>query len=394
MNNKNDLFDEPMDFSLVLGGPLFQLFRRTRLSGPALELVVRRIIVITAIAWLPLLLLAALQGHLVGGVQAPFLFALETHVRLLVVLPLLIAAEVYVHDWSRGIIRQFLEREIIAAEDRSRFNDIIASALRARNSVMLELLLIVLAFMGHWATLTLTLDVSAWYGAWIEGRLHFTPAGYWAAWISLPILRFIILRWYFRVFLWYRFVWQVSRLPLRLNALHPDRAGGLGFLARSLFAFAPVLMAHSVFVAGTISNRIWRVGAQLPDFKLELVGILLVLLLLVLIPLTFFSTQMLYAKRRALREYGGVASMYVRDFREKWIEGRNPESERLLGAGDIQSLADLGNSFTVVNETRLAPFSKEDVLWLAIMLAAPLLPLLLFVIPLEEMVDRILGLLL
>ena len=236
--------------------------------------------------------------------------------------------------------------------------------------------------------------MSAWYGAWVDGHLQFTPAGYWAAWISLPILRFMILRWYVRLFIWYRFVWQVARLPLRLNTLHPDRAGGLGFLARSLFAFAPVLVAHSVFVAGTISSRIWRAGAHLPDFKLEIIGFLIFLLLLVLVPLTFFSGQLLYAKRRAMREYGRVASVYVRDFRDKWIEGRNPEGERLLGTGDIQSLADLGNSFAVVRETRLVPFGKEQVFSLAIMLAVPLLPLLLTVIPLEEMVDRIFGLLL
>ena len=80
--------------------------------------MIRRIIVVTAIAWLPLLLLAALQGHLVGGVQLPFLFGLDVQVRLLVALPLLIAAELFVHDWSRGVIRQFLDRDIIASEDR------------------------------------------------------------------------------------------------------------------------------------------------------------------------------------------------------------------------------------------------------------------------------------
>ena len=74
--------------------------------------------------------------------------------------------------------------------------------------------------------------------------------------------------------------------------------------------------------------------------------------------------------------------------------GQNPEGEQLLGTGDIQSLADLGNSFTVVNETRLVPFDKALVFYLAIILAAPLLPLLLFVFPLEEMIDRIVTLLL
>ena len=394
MNNKSDLLDEPEDFSLALGGPLFQLYLRSRLSGPALELLVRRIIVITAIAWLPLLLLAGLQGHIFGGVQVPFLFAFDTHVRLLVVLPLLIAAEIYVHDWSRGIIRQFLDREIIAAEDRPRFNDIVASALRLRNSIPLELALMVLAFAGHWAAISLTLNASAWYGAWVDGRLHYTPAGYWAAWVSLPILRFILLRWYFRIFLWYRFLWQVARLPLVLNPLHPDRAGGLGFLARSIFAFAPVLLAHTVVVSGAIANRIWHQGMRLPDFKVEIACVLIVLLLLVLVPLTFFSGQLVYAKRRALREYGNVASVYVRDFREKWIEGRNPERERLLGTGDIQSLADLGNSFDIASETRVVPFGKEQVFSLAIILAAPLLPLLLTVIPLEEMIDRVVAILL
>lgn len=86
-----------------------------------------------------------------------------------------------------------------------------------------------------------------------------------------------------------------------------------------------------------------------------------------------------------------MASVYVRDFRDRWIEGRNPDGERLLGTGDIQSLADLGNSFAVVGETRLVPFGKEDDFSLAIILAAPLLPLLLTVIPLEEMLDRIVG---
>ena len=394
MSNKNDPLDEPADFSLALGGPLFQLYLRTRLSGPALELLVRRIIVITAIAWLPLLLLAALQGHLVGGVEVPFLFALDTHVRLLVVLPLLIAAELFVHEWSRSIVAQFLDRGLIASEDRPRFNDIVASALRLRNSVILELLLIVIAFVGHWAAVSLTLTRSAWYGAWVDGRLHFTPAGYWAVLISFPLFRFIVLRWYFRLFIWYRLLWQVARLPLRLNTLHPDRAGGLGFLALSMFAFAPVLLAQTIVLSGAIANRIWYEGAQLPAFKLEIAGIMIFLLLVVLIPLTFFSGQLMHAKGKGLQEYGSVASVYVRDFRDKWIEGRNPEGERLLGTGDIQSLADLGNSFTAADETRIVPFGKEHVFSLAIILVAPLLPLLLTVIPLEKMIDRIFSLLL
>ena len=59
--------NEPPDFSLVLGGPLFQLLVRSRLTTPALELVKRRIVFISLFAWLPLLLLSLVDGKAWGG---------------------------------------------------------------------------------------------------------------------------------------------------------------------------------------------------------------------------------------------------------------------------------------------------------------------------------------
>lgn len=67
MRKKITYFDDPSEFSLILGGPLFQLFLRTGLLKPPTNLVVRRIIVIVLIAWLPLFILAALSGNLIGG---------------------------------------------------------------------------------------------------------------------------------------------------------------------------------------------------------------------------------------------------------------------------------------------------------------------------------------
>jgi hypothetical protein len=223
------------------------------------------------------------------GVKLPFAFALAIHARLLVALPLLIAAELFVHEWSRNIVRQFLDRGLIAPGDRSQFDGIVESALRLRNSVIMELLLVVVTVAGHWAAESLALNVPAWYGARVNGRWEFTPAGYWMVLISLPLFRFMLLRWYFRLFIWSRFLWQVARLRLRLNTLHPDRAGGLGFLAESVFAFAPVLLAHTVVLSGTIGNRIWEEGAKLADFEVEIVGTILLLVLIVL--LTHFLWQ-------------------------------------------------------------------------------------------------------
>src|SRR3977135_2370496 len=79
------------NFSLVLGGPLFQLLRRGRLSDDALHLVHRRIALAVLITWAPLLALSALQGGLIGsGGAMGFLNDVGANLRFLVVVSLLI----------------------------------------------------------------------------------------------------------------------------------------------------------------------------------------------------------------------------------------------------------------------------------------------------------------
>lgn len=236
------------------------------------------------------------------------------------------------------------------------------------------------------------LNVPTWFATPINGRTQFTLAGNWYFFVSMMIMRLLWLCWLFRLFIWYRFLWQVSRrVRLRLNALHPDRAGGMGFLAQSVFAFVPILLANSVALAGAIGGKIWHEGATLPHFKLEIVAWMVFLMLLVVTPLFFFVTQLAEARRTGLREYGIVASRYVAEFRRKWIEGHAPEGEALVGSADIQSLADLSNSFEVVREMRTVPIGRATVVRLVILTALPLLPLVLTIIPLEQLIDSALG---
>ena len=382
------------NFSLVLGGPLYQLYLRTRLAKLPLDLLLRRVIGLSLICWLPLLVLSVLGGRALGGVAVPFLRDVEPQTRFLVALPLLIAADVFVHDRIGSVVRQFLSRGIIVPEDQPRFEGLIASTMRLRNSIPLEVVLVLVVYtLGHWVwTQKVSLNVGSWYAVKTSAVAHLTAAGYWYAFVSLPILRFIVFRWYFRLFLWYRFLWKVARFPLHLKLFHPDCAGGLGFVSGSVFAFAPVLLARTVFLAGFIGDRIWHTGATLPSFKMEIVGAMLILMLVVLAPLSFFVIPLIQARRTAGREYGILASHYVDDFRNKWITGNGRTSEPLLGTHDIQSLADLGSAYNVVSEIRLLPFSKKTVLRLAIILVIPLLPLTLTIIPLEQMVDRLIKL--
>jgi len=213
----------------------------------------------------------------------------------------------------------------------------------------------------------------------------------WYGYVSLPIFQFLLMRWYFRIFIWMRFLWQVSRIDLSLIPTHPDRVGGLGFLSNTVFAFTPLAVAHGGLLAGFIANRIFYLGAALPQFKIEIAVLVVFVLCMVLGPLLLFAPQLAEAKRRGNREYGTLAERYVREFDTKWLRGGAPADEPLVGSGDIQSLADLANSFEVVRTMRIAPITKEAIVQLVVATLVPVVPLTLTMMPLEELLKKLIG---
>ena len=394
---RSKLPESDEDFSLVLGGPLFQIFRRGYLSGSALELLHRRLIVITAISWLPLLFLSLREGYVLSSdISLPFLRDVDVQTRFLIAQPLLLGAELFVHRRMVNVARQFLERGLIPDSDLSRFDRAVASAARLRNSLVPELLLI--AFVYGIGVFVLwrknaEINVSSWYNPTSDGSLHPSLAGWWFALVSLPIFQFLLFRWYYRLFVWARFLWQVSRIKLDLVPTHPDRAAGLGFLSTVNYAFMPLMLAQGTLLAGMIANRIFYTGAHLTEFKVDIVVVAAVAVAMVLVPLLVFSPQLGRVKRVGGREYGKLAQRYVREFDRKWLRGGAAPDELLIGSGDIQSLADMGNSYQVVREIRWLPFTLKTVLELGVMAIVPVLPLTLTMIPLEQLLDRLLKVL-
>jgi hypothetical protein len=278
----------------------------------------------------------------------------------------------------------------------ARFDAAIASAMRLRNSVLAEVLLIafvygvgVLVLWRHYAVL----DTTTWYATPSAGGSTLSLTGMWYGFVSLPIFQFLALRWIFRLVIWARFLRQVSRLDLNLIPTHPDRVGGLGFLSNMLSAFVPLAVAFGAVLAGSLANRIFYSGAKLPEFKIQIVAAVILLVVVFVGPLLAFAPQIAHAKRKGLLEYGALAQRYVREFDTKWLRGGAPADEPLVGSGDVQSLADLANSFEVVRTMRLAPVAMQDIIRLVIAVLVPIAPLLLTVMPLNEILKLALGLL-
>ena len=397
MIQSENVYLNAQNFSLVLGGPFFQLLRRARLSDDALMLVRQRIIFLSLFSWLPLLLLSVFEGSALGrNVAVPFLFDIEVHVRFLLAMPLMIIAELVVHKRMRHMVDMFLRRNLIPEDAMQVFDAAITSAFRLRNSVLAELLLIAFVYgvgvLIIWRQF-IGLDALTWYATPMAEGSKLSLAGIWYSYVSLPIFQFLLIRWCFRLLIWARFLWQVSRIKLNLVATHPDRVGGLSFLSNSVYALAVPATAHGAMVAGQLANRIFFLDASLPQFKTEIAVAVTFWLCVVFGPLLVFSAQLSQLKRDGLREYGTLAERYVRAFDTKWLRGGAPADEPFVGSADIQSLADLGNSYEVVRTMRLAPITKDAVIYLVGAVLLPILPLMLTMMPLEELLKQLFGIL-
>lgn len=395
MNHHNDR-ESGEDFSVVTGGPLYGLYHRLRLLKKPLLLSKRRAFFLMLLTWLPLVLLSWFSGYAYSNVKVPFFHDLVVQVRFLLVLPLLVFAEVIAHERLGIIVTHFLKAKLIPSAEKARFEGMIRSAIRLRDSVLVECILIALVY-GLAFGMTkqyLALGLSSWFSNSETPLSHLTPAGYWYIYLSLPFFQFILIRWYFRILVWYRLLWQLSRLHLELNSLHPDKAGGLGFMTDSIYALTPFLLAHTVLLSGIIFNKMWNTGAELASFHVEIYGVLAFVILIPLLPLLFFMAKMANEKRMGTLRYDVVASRYVNDFSHKWLAADSKNASALLGSSDIQSLADLHNSFEISAKMRVLPFDKSAVIALIILSLLPLLPLLLTVIPLEKIISQIFGLIL
>lgn len=375
-----------MEFQLFSRGPLYQFYLWSGLVKKPLLLHQRRVMIVCLLAWLPLFILTLLSNVSLSL----FLGDIGVHIRFLLSLALLLCAEVVANERFQIVVTHFLNCHIVTKQDRPAYMSYVASASKLSSSVIIEILFLVFVITaGRWMSQqVLPADVSVWYAVKKNNIVTLTLPGYWYAFVSLPIFQFILLRWYYRILLWYRFLWQVSKLRLQLNSLHPDKAGGLGFLVNSVYGFSLFLMSHSCLLAGIILNNIIHKDATIWQFQSTIICWVIFLIIIPLIPMLFFVVKLIRLQRDGTEEYDVVANQYVSDFRKKWITEEVPSKEKLVGTADIQALSDLAHSFEVTAHMRVVPIEKGTLLLIIVSIVLPLLPLALTVMPLNKLLNQ------
>lgn len=387
-----DVHDE--DFSIVLGGPFYKVLARRHLTATELHKMWHRIAIVAAITWLPLLVLSSIEGNfLVGTARISFVYGIETHLRLLVAIPLLIYAELAVHNQTSRIIGLFLKRGIVPPEEVPAFKKIVTSAKRVRDSIVIEVLLLVFVYsVGHrYFVVSHEALKSTWYAP--DGQ-NLTLAGYWYEYFCVPLYQFILCRWIVRLFIWSRLLFSISRLKLRLVAIHPDRMAGLGFLRETPVAFSSLLMSVGAIISALIANRIFFTGATLPEFKEHVFGAVMCCITFVLLPLCVFAPNLLAIRQRGLFEYEMLATLYVANVHEKWIAATNRNEGVMPPLPDFSSVLPFSGGLEIIKSISPFPFDRRAVIQCAWWVLLPIFPLVLTVIPFDSILDRLIKIVL
>ena len=375
---------------LTGGGPLYRIEKQLKLVGDRSPQVLRVAGLSILVTWVPLLILSAMQGAAfhTTTVVVPFLYDFATYTRFLVAMPVLILAETFLGPRLAKAAAFFVTSGLVPEKDYTRFDAAIDRGLRLRDSTVAELLLVAVSYVISLTALHgMAIHAATWSATYTTGTgFHLTWAGWWLVGFCAPFLNFLVLRWVWRLFLWGQFLWSMNKLDLQLFPPHPDESGGLGFVGRAQQFFGIILFGYSAATAGVLADAVIYDKVPLQHFAGPIVAYVVIAVGIVLAPLLVFAVRLHETKINGLYQYGTLATSYTSAFHHRWIT-RDPEaSEPLLGTSDIQSLADLGNSFGFIRGMDDLPMNPRTPIHLALACLIPMAPLLLIVLPLKEMV--------
>ncbi|MGB2608039.1 MAG: hypothetical protein WBC80_03635 [Isosphaeraceae bacterium] len=377
---------DPHGFDLVGRGPSFRLAQRFGFNRPDRPRRIRKILLLILVTWVPLVLLSLVAGHAFGNRVAVTLLRDPVILsRFLFVLPLLALAEIVV-ERSLGVqAQQFLASGVVPAGEAVKLEAAKAEALRLRESVVAEGVIVVLA-----VAIAIIAQVVIRFGSeestWKRSDAGITLAGWWYILVSLPILFFFLLRWLWIFLLWSRFLFRISRLGLELTPTHPDRAGGLGFLGWGLASFGLVLMAISAVLSGSLAYEIVHRGSSLNILKYHIMIFVVLAIVILHAPLIVFTGRLARCRFRGLLDFGSLIGDHDRAFNEKWLKS---QGSSLLGSAHMGSLAHMSPVYEQVERMQLLPWDKQALIVLVAAALIPMIPLLGTVTALTEILSML-----
>ena len=329
MKDPNGANSRP-DFEALFGldeGRFSQGLERMQLARGARLRAGRLAIILASAAWFPLLVLAAFEGVAWGDrVDVPLLSDFLPYGQLLISIPVLIVGELSLARILYRAVAELRRSEVLSGDDRQALDADLATIANLWRGRRLNLVLLMLTCL---ATVFSLLEAREWLtGGWQVSANGMTLAGWWYLLISLPMMRFLALRWLWRLMLWAFALWKLSRRDLQPRPAHPDRAGGLAFLGGTQSVFGILVFSFGVQLSCLIADAVSFRGADLMDFRGELVAFVVLVVLVLLLPLMVFAPTMIRAREEHLLFLSESAHRGAGDLERKLRASKRKEPSR------------------------------------------------------------------
>lgn len=386
----------PMSFNRH--GPFYRLQRHFGLLTDADLAAGRRALLYVAIAWLPVLVLAAVQGLAVNEHhERAALFDFSAYAYAIAIFAFVLMEQASETRMAR-LVSQFNAQGIIPETSRARFADVRERMERRTGSAIVEAIILIGAYVLAYTFIARgadRIDGGTWFAAAANGSLHLTLAGWWTLLVALPLFWFLLGRWLWRFMTWGMLLRDVARCNLKLVATHADRCGGLAFIGQYPNTYLLFVFALSTVVAATVLKHVVYSGAELMSFKFALIGLIAFLAIAFIVPLMAFVPVLSALKRDGLRRYSVLVTTHNLAFEAKWIDDTRRSLEvSPLGSPDVSSLADLATSYDMIKNLRPLPVTRGTVMPLVLAAVLPFIGVALTQAPLKQIMAEVKALLL
>lgn len=385
--------NQEYEFSIVKGGLLDRVLILLRIIKPDQFSPVRKIIFFVVISYLPLLVLTAVDGLLwTEQVEISFLEEFATHIRFLIVIPLLVFAEGIVDQRVKLSLGQFNRSALLTEEGKVNFESAKRKADQMSESLWAESVILGLILANLFLRISANfIEITNWAFPFSEDPTDLSKAGFWAAFVSFPLFQFLLLRWTWRWMIWLRLLNRISKAGLRIIPQHPDKSGGLGFLGESPLPFSIFTFALSIIFSSILAERVLFMGVVLGEHY-PLIGAFVFLCVLInVVPLLTFISPLSSARIRGINDYHALIAKHHLGFEDKWIRNQEKQEENILGSPDGSSAADISAVYETVKSMSVFPFNIKTMAVAVVISLLPLLGVFALQMPVLEILKTLLG---
>jgi hypothetical protein len=340
---------------------------------------VRVAVLMAVVTWLPLLILAAIGGVAWGNaVHVPFVEDYLPYGQLLIAVPVLVLGELMIGRILIRAVAELRSSEVLDPKGVPALDTVLSKTIQRWRGRTVNLVIIILTCA---ATVLSMWGARDWLtGGWQVAGEAMTLAGWWYLLISLPVMRFLALRWLWRMLLWAWVLWRVSRLELHPRSAHPDRAGGLAFLGGTQAAFGVLVFAFGVQLSCLIADAVHFRGADLTAYRGHVVAFVVIAVVALLFPLLVFAPKLVRAREEQLPLMSASAHRGAGDLVKKLRSVQIGE----LPTDAVSGLCDFGALYENARLMRPLPLELRHIAILALAAVVPFVPLVFLVMPAQE----------